>query len=175
MGRSDLANRPLDANGARVNLDALASHCKTHNISTPGCFCPILIADQSATFTESAIVVESSGPFKGEYTAQCAARKCKFLSESPYILLLNELSSYPWLLQYLSKIFTTNLEYRFRHILLVVCGNRMQPRSLEKLTSHLKDLVSTVPPPVCLQTLIECETRERMKSMSHADRVPLHH
>jgi hypothetical protein len=78
-------HRPLDGH-QRVPPSLWRDYRESNEFLGPGCFCSVFVPRDQAVFTEAAIFISTSGPFSGEYVAQCAKGECGYLGQSCFLL-----------------------------------------------------------------------------------------
>ena len=71
---------------APLSLATKVGGLKSNEFLGPGCFCSVFVPRDQAVFTEAAIFILTSGPFSGEYVAQCAKGECGYLGQSCFLL-----------------------------------------------------------------------------------------
>ena len=81
---SDILHRPMNQQ-ERVPPSELREHRQSHEFLGPCCLCPLFVPNGKRVFTEAAMFIAASGPFSGEYVAQCAKGECGYLGQSPFL------------------------------------------------------------------------------------------
>src|ERR1700722_18953962 len=75
----DALHRPINELRERVPPCSLREYRESHRFLGPCCLCPLFVPSSQGVFTEVAIFITASGPFSGEYVAQCAKGECGYL------------------------------------------------------------------------------------------------
>ncbi|KAF8234352.1 hypothetical protein L208DRAFT_1550076 [Tricholoma matsutake] len=66
---------------------ALHEHHEHYQFLGPSCLCPLLQqVSKAPVFTEAAIYILVFGRYAGEYIAECANGRCRYIGQSPSIL-----------------------------------------------------------------------------------------
>jgi hypothetical protein len=79
---SHVMGRPTDDNRCRVPPSDLPGYRDSHELDNPYCLCLLFVASAGATPNEVAILIETAGPYSGEYVAKCAKNGCGYFGES---------------------------------------------------------------------------------------------
>jgi hypothetical protein len=100
-------HRPVEGE-ERVPPELWRQYREEHEFLGPSCFCGIFVIKDQAVYTEVAVFISTSGPFSGQYVAQCAKGKCGYLGPSESHLS-GKMNSHFEALQYLLKINSLSL------------------------------------------------------------------
>ena len=76
-----ILSRPTNGE-ERVTPSALREHRQTHQFLGLCCLCPLFAPNGQGVYVEAAMYLATSGPFAGEYVAQCATGECGYLGGS---------------------------------------------------------------------------------------------
>ena len=79
---SYVMDRPTDDNRCCMTPSDLHDYRNSHKLDNPYCFCCLFVMSVRVTRNEVTILIETAGPYAGEYVVKCMKNECGYFGES---------------------------------------------------------------------------------------------